>query len=226
MTRRIIGASIAALLGLLVVATPAQADYRDDFLAAAGPAAQRVRADYDIPASVTVGQATLESNWGRSGLSVNDKNYFGFKCTSAGSPGPIAIGCHNYPTTECVPSPCHTVNAYFRVYRSMEDSFRDYGRLLTTSPTYADALPYRHDPDAFIRKVAPHYATDQSYADKVLTQMRTYNLYRFDSSEPVPAAGVGVAGGRTTWHAVGNTTQTFARGTDNKLIHKYLSDGM
>ncbi|MET8765349.1 glucosaminidase domain-containing protein, partial [Lentzea sp. NPDC004782] len=184
MTRRIIGAGIAALLGLLAVATPAHADYKDDYLAQAGPVAQRVHAEYDVPASVALGQSTLESRWGQSGLSVDDKNYFGFKCTSASSPGPIAIGCHNHPTSECVPMPCHPVDAYFRVYRSMEDSFRDYARVLTTSSVYAGALPYRHDPDEFIRRIGPHYATDPDYTDKVLTQMRTYNLYRFDSSTP------------------------------------------
>ncbi|MFC4087228.1 glucosaminidase domain-containing protein, partial [Amycolatopsis samaneae] len=176
---------VAAFLGLALsgVVAPAAFAGEEDFIAVAGPAAQRVRAEYDIPASVTVGQAAHESRWGASGLSTADRNYFGFKCTSATNPGPIATGCHPYQTTECTPT-CHPVTAYFRVYRSMEDSFRDYGRLLTTSPNYAGALPFRHDPDRFIREVAKKYATDGSYADKVISLMRRYNLYRFDTGGP------------------------------------------
>uniref|UniRef100_UPI00397DDC24 glucosaminidase domain-containing protein n=1 Tax=Amycolatopsis sp. lyj-23 TaxID=2789283 RepID=UPI00397DDC24 len=162
-------------------AAAGQDAFQDAYIAAAGPAAQRVRDDFDIPASVTVAQSILESNWGRSGLSVNDRNYFGFKCTSPTNPGPFAKGCAPYPTSECVPLPCHTVNAYFRSYDSMENSFRDYGRLLTTNSVYQSALPYRHDPDGFIREVGRRYATDPDYTIKVLSLMSTYDLYRFDS---------------------------------------------
>ncbi|WP_233442594.1 glucosaminidase domain-containing protein, partial [Lentzea atacamensis] len=156
------------------------AGVQDDFIAVAGPAAQRVRDTYDIPASVTVAQAAHESAWGGSKLSANDKNYFGYKCVSPGDPGPIAVSCREYQTEECTPT-CHITTAYFRVYRSMEDSFRDYGRLLTTSSHYTGALPYRHQPDAFIREVAKKYATDPNYANKIINLMQAYNLYRFDT---------------------------------------------
>ena len=184
-----LGVAFAFAAAILTAgATPASASAQSDYIAVAGPAAQTVRQQYDIPASVTVAQSILESAWGQSRLSANDRNYFGFKCTSAGQPGPIAVGCHDYPTQECTPT-CHTVHAYFRVYATMTDSFRDYGRLLTTSATYADALPYRHDPDRFIQAVARHYATDPDYAGKVVNLMRTYDLYRFDTGAPAPAAG-------------------------------------
>jgi len=161
----------------VVVEADATAAQENAFLDVAGPAAIAVRGEYGIPASVTAGQAALESDWGTSGLSTRDKNYFGFKCVSPGDPGPIAIGCNPWPTQECTPS-CHTVTGYFRVYRSMTDSFRDYGRLLTTSSRYAVALPFRNDPDEFIRRVAgAGYATDPNYAGKVITIMRTHNLY-------------------------------------------------
>src|SRR5689334_18412421 len=129
---------------------------QDDFINVAGPAAQAVMAEYQVPASVGTAQSILESNWGHSGLSVNDQNYFGFKCVSPTDPGPIATGCHLYSTTECTPS-CHTVDAYFRVYASMTDSFRDYGRLLRSNPVYASAFQYTADPDQFAREIATHY---------------------------------------------------------------------
>jgi flagellum-specific peptidoglycan hydrolase FlgJ len=155
---------------------------QQDFINVAGPAAEIVMAQFDIPASVTIGQAILESDWGNSELAAKDKNYFGFKCVNANSPGPIAIGCNPYETTECTPD-CHPVTAYFRVYASMTDSFRDYATLLTRSGLYDSALPHRHEPDAFIRAVAAAgYATDPNYANKVINLMTTWNLYRFDTA--------------------------------------------
>ncbi|MGW5716798.1 glucosaminidase domain-containing protein [Amycolatopsis sp. NPDC003865] len=193
----------------------------DDYIALAGPIAQQVHDEFDIPASVTAAQSILESDWGRSTLTVNDKNYFGFKCVSPDSPGGIAIGCHAYPTTECDTSGCHPATAYFRVYASMTDSFRDYGRLLTTFSVYADALPYRHDPDAFIQHVAVHYATDPDYATKVIGTMQANDLYRFDT------AGSGGAGSvAAVYEPNTGTTEVFARGAaDNRLVHTYNTGG-
>jgi flagellar protein FlgJ len=172
----------AVLAAISIAGSGAGASTPDAFLKTAGPAAQTVHQQYDVPASVTAAQAALESNWGGSKLTVNDKNYFGFKCTAANAPGPIATGCHAYPTTECTPS-CHTVTAYFRVYASETDSFRDYGRLLTTSPVYAGALKSRHDADAYIKAIAPHYATDPNYASKVIATMKAHNLYALDKGK-------------------------------------------
>lgn len=155
--------------------------YQESYVSAVRPIATAIHAAYDIPASVTVAQSILESNWGRSKLSVDERNYFGFKCVTPTSPGPIALRCARYPTTECIPAPCHPVDAYFRSYASIDDSFRDYGRLLTTSSNYAAALPVRDDPDAFIRAVARKYATDPEYANKVIRLMDSYDLRRFDS---------------------------------------------
>ncbi|SEH04151.1 Flagellum-specific peptidoglycan hydrolase FlgJ, partial [Nonomuraea solani] len=159
----------------------AAAGFQDDFINVAGPAAQAVMAEFRVPASVGTAQAILESNWGRSTLSVNDKNYFGFKCTSPTSPGSIAVGCHKYTTQECTPT-CHNVDAYFRVYATMRDSFRDYGRLLSTNAVYAPAFQHLNDPDEFARKIGARYATDPAYADKVITLMRNWNLYRFNTA--------------------------------------------
>jgi flagellum-specific peptidoglycan hydrolase FlgJ len=154
--------------------------FQEAYVGEAGPIARAIHTAYDIPASVTVAQSILESNWGRSKLSTAELNHFGFKCVTPTSPGPIALRCARYPTTECIPAPCHPVDAFFRSYASVFDSFRDYGRLLTTSSNYAAALPVRDDPDAFIRAVARKYATDPEYANKVIRLMDLYDLRRFD----------------------------------------------
>jgi hypothetical protein len=184
--------AIALGAGILLPGPAEAATHQETFILAAVGPATATHDQYDVPTSVTIAQAALESSWGGSSLTVNDRNYFGFKCVSASDPGPIATGCHNYPTVECTPT-CHTVNAYFRVYASQTDSFRDYGRLLSTSSIYADALPYRQSPDAFIRKVAVHYATDPDYANKVISIMQTYNLYQYDTARVARVFGVGAA---------------------------------
>ncbi|GLW91117.1 glucosaminidase domain-containing protein [Actinokineospora globicatena] len=196
-------------------ATPSQNAY----IAVAGPAAQRVQVTYNIPASVTVAQSILESGWGTSGLTSVHKNYFGFKCASPTNPGPIAIGCRNLGTEECTPN-CHGTTAYFRVHRSMEDSFRDYGRLLTTSSLYAHALPHRTDPDRFIQEIGWRYATDPNYANKIITLMRDHDLYRFNAPitpEP-PAAPPKV---RSVVTAGGN--QAFGIAPDGHVISTFWS---
>ncbi|GAA4417836.1 glucosaminidase domain-containing protein [Actinokineospora soli] len=171
----------AAEVDQAAVREDAQSDFDPEYLALAGPAARAVAEEYGIPASVTAAQSILESGWGGSKLAVEQRNFFGFKCVKD-RPGPIATGCHEYPTTECTPE-CQPAVARFRVYESMTDSFRDYGRLITTSKYYAHALPFVADADAFITEVAKRYATDPEYAEKVIRLMVEHDLYRLDAPE-------------------------------------------
>lgn len=147
-------------------------------LDAVAPARDSFR-EYRVPTSVTIAQAILESGWGRSLLTVNDNNYFGFKCGSG--PGPIATGCRDYPTTECNAQGCYRTTAGFRVYASMTDSFRDHGRVLATLSRYRAAFDHVDDPDAFVAEVhRAGYATDPAYTDKLIRLMRLYDLYQYD----------------------------------------------
>lgn len=50
-----------------------------DFIRMIGDAAVSYYPQYKILPSLTVAQAILESNWGRSRLSVECHNYFGMK---------------------------------------------------------------------------------------------------------------------------------------------------
>ncbi|QUQ63252.1 glucosaminidase domain-containing protein [Kutzneria sp. CA-103260] len=149
----------------------------DDFINAAGPAAQRSQTDYGVPASVTVAQAIVESAWGSA---APNNNYFGIKC-SGGDHGPIANGCADLPTTECTPD-CHTVIASFRTYASMTDSFRDHGLFLRTNSRYNNAFSYTNNADQFVQEIAAAgYATDPNYASTVISIMQSNNLYRFNT---------------------------------------------
>lgn len=151
------------------------------FLAAAAGPAQASQREFNVPASVTLAQAILESGWGKSKLSMNDRNYFGMKCF--GTPGAIAVGCHEYVTQECdkVTQTCFTTTATFRVYNSPTDSFRDHGRQLSTLSRYAGAFTYAKQPNQFAAEIhKAGYATDLTYTDKLVGLMVKYNLYQYD----------------------------------------------
>ncbi|MEU0538116.1 glucosaminidase domain-containing protein, partial [Amycolatopsis tolypomycina] len=199
-----------------VVPEAASASAADDFVNAAGPAAQRGQADYGVPASVTVAQAIQESNWGQA---APGNNYFGIKCSPG--PGPIGTGCQNLETQECCP--LHTVIASFRTYASMEDSFRDHGLFLRQNSIYANAFNYTGDPDQFIREVhRAGYATDPNYANSIINLMVTYDLYRFNSG-PVLAPPPGGEGTFNAWTA---SVEMFARDVNGRVGHTYMgADG-
>jgi flagellar protein FlgJ len=146
----------------------------------AAPARASMRR-HGVPASVTIAQAILESGWGRSELAYADHNYFGIKCF--GEPGPVAVGCRSYGTSECADDRCFATRATFRVYRSLADSVRDHGRFLAVdNPRYRPAFVHRRSADRFT--VAIHragYATSPGYARAVIGLMRQYALYRYDA---------------------------------------------
>ncbi|GAB3654842.1 sporangiospore maturation cell wall hydrolase GsmA [Glycomyces tarimensis] len=134
-----------------------------------------------VPASVTLAQAILETGWGQGALAREDHNLFGMKCF--GSPGDHAIGCRDYGTFECSPTGgCFDMDATFRAYDNVGDSYRDHGDLLSGWSRYAKAMEHRDDPDRFAREIhKAGYATDPKYADKLIGLMQQYDLYRYDS---------------------------------------------
>lgn len=150
------------------------------FLRRVAKPARRSHQRHQVPASVTIAQAILESGWGRSRLASVDRNYFGIKC-SAGQPGPIASGCRSYETSEHDGKGYHRVIAKFRVYRTVGGSFRDHGAFLKNNTRYRAAFRYSRAPERFARAIAAAgYATSPTYADSLIGLMRRYDLYRFD----------------------------------------------
>jgi flagellar protein FlgJ len=150
------------------------------FLTSIAGGARRGFREYQVPASVTMAQAILESGWGKSKLTANDKNYFGIKCF--GSPGEIAVSCHTYVTKECTKAGvCYSTTAVFRAYRSAADSFRDHALFLAERSRYAAAFKYSTVPDKFAAEIhKAGYATDPQYTTKLIGLMKSYDLYRYD----------------------------------------------
>jgi flagellum-specific peptidoglycan hydrolase FlgJ len=138
-----------------------------------GPVARAVSQSSGVPASIILAQAALETGWGST--SIGDaKNLFGIKGT--GPAGSVTV-----PTREVINGRSVTVNAAFRKYNTWMESFQDHSRLLQTS-RYANCMRYRNDPDQFARELQrAGYATDPQYASKLISIMRSNNLYEYNN---------------------------------------------
>ncbi|WP_342119114.1 flagellar assembly peptidoglycan hydrolase FlgJ [Pseudoduganella sp. OTU4001] len=122
-----------------------------------------------IPAKFMLGQAALESGWGRREIKgrdgSNSHNLFGIKA------GPDWKGrVVETATTEYVNGKPQVRVEKFRAYDSYADSFKDYGRLISSNPRYEKALAAATGTDAagFARNLQrAGYATDPNYANKL-----------------------------------------------------------
>jgi flagellum-specific peptidoglycan hydrolase FlgJ len=153
------------------------------FISLVAPGAIAAQQRYGIPAAVTIAQAIDESGWGQSELATADHNLFGIKGT-----GPA--GSDMRPTQEYENGTWVTRTAPFRVYRNIAESIADHSQLLATGQAYQHAMAVRHVPDAFAAALTGVYATDPDYGSSLITLMRLYNLYRYDSATPTAAQAI------------------------------------
>lgn len=149
-----------------------------EFIAAVGAAARRSQKTTGVPASVSVAQAILESDWGRSRLARQGNNLFGIKALGDNT-GPA--GVVTLATWEHVDGRDVVVQAPFKAYFTLEQSIDDHGQFFVRNRRYAQALAAAGDPKAFAEAIQDAgYATDPSYAAKLIGLMDRYDLYRFD----------------------------------------------
>src|SRR5919199_2041298 len=163
-----------------IAPAPAATRQQQAFLEAASQAARDSQARTGVPASVSVAQAILESDWGRSDLATEANNYFGIK---AMDPTSLAGSIVWMPTAEYDDAGqlYQTVSA-FRAYASMAESMTDHDRLLATAPRYAQAMHAASDPRQFARRLGGSgYSTDPAYGDKLIALMDRYTLYQLDA---------------------------------------------
>jgi flagellum-specific peptidoglycan hydrolase FlgJ len=154
-------------------------DWQADFILSLAPGARDSQRKTGVPASVTLAQAILESDWGRSKLSRDGKNLFGIKAFGEGG----TAGVYEAPTWEVYGGQSATVVAAFKAYNTLSDSIADHGRWFLDNSRYADALAVKDDPRAFAYAInAAGYATDPAYAPKLISLMDTFNLYAYDVS--------------------------------------------
>ena len=154
-------------------------DQQSVFLADAAQAARSASARTGVPASVTVAQAILESDWGRSLLAQSASNYFGVKAVGGlGNDGVVWMSTGEYDAE----GQAYETMSPFRAYRSLTDSLVDHDLMLRNGTRYASAMQVAHDPRQFAQLLAEAgYATDPAYADKLIALMDRYDLYRLDA---------------------------------------------
>ena len=122
-----------------------------------------------VPASITLAQGIIESASGRSTLAVEGNNHFGIKC-------------HSSWKGKTMRADDDRKNECFRVYGSPEESFRDHSDFLRYQDRYkflfelktTDYKGWAHG----LKKAG--YATDPSYAAKLIQCVEDYGLSRYD----------------------------------------------
>ena len=137
--------------------------------------AQEAERATGIPAKFMVGQAALETGWGKREIKNADgsasNNLFGIKA-GPGWKGKVATAT----TTEYVNGVPQTRVEKFRAYDSYADSFKDYAKLITNNPRYEKVLANAKDAAGFAQGLQrAGYATDPLYAAK-LSRIIHHNL--------------------------------------------------
>jgi LysM repeat protein len=121
-----------------------------------------------VPASITLAQGILESQYGESDLVKSSNNHFGIKCKTEWT-GP-KVYHDDDEKGEC-----------FRVYATPEESFRDHSDFLKTRAHYA--FLFKLDPTDYdgwakgLKKAG--YATLPTYPQRLLKVINDYNLQQY-----------------------------------------------
>ncbi len=122
-----------------------------------------------VPASITLAQGIIESDFGRSTLAREGNNHFGIKCHDDWT-GPT-IRHHDDRRNEC-----------FRKYSRAEESFYDHSDFLRSGTRYSalfDLPPYDYKAWARGLKKAG-YATNPDYANMLIRNIEENNLEFYD----------------------------------------------
>jgi len=127
---------------------------------------------FGIPASITMAQGILESNSGKGGLAMKSNNHFGIKC-------------HKNWKGKKVYHDDDEKGECFRKYRNPETSYRDHSVFLESRDRYN--FLFKLKKDNYIKWAnglkKAGYATDQGYANKLISIIERYELWKLDGSK-------------------------------------------
>lgn len=145
---------------------------QQDFINAIKTGAIKGYKKYKILPSLTMAQAILESNWGKSHI---ENNLFGIK-TGSSWKGKVAVRA----TKEFSDGKWITISAKFRAYNNFDESIEDHAKLLSQNKRYrkvASAGDYR---TACLEVWKAGYATDPNYPQKLIKIIEQNQLYKYD----------------------------------------------
>lgn len=170
--KRMIRAFFLSVFFLCCLSVEGQAQRRNatynKYIKEYAPLAVEQMNKYRIPASITLAQGLLESGAGRSVLARKSNNHFGIKCH--GWKG-RKVYHDDDAKGEC-----------FRAYRKVEDSYEDHSKFLKNGPRYAFLFKLKiTDYKGWAKGLKKAgYATDRSYANRLITIIEDYDLYKYD----------------------------------------------
>lgn len=152
---------------------------RQEFLATVAPIAQKLQRQYGVLASISMAQAALESDFGQSQLGSDYNNLYGVK-TEATDPDGV-----DFPTLEYVDDEWIEIIDRFKVYPSWEVSMESHAILIhqgtSWDPSYYQAVL---EGDNYVEQAKglqeSGYATDPTYADKLIDMIENYDLDQYD----------------------------------------------
>ena len=121
-----------------------------------------------IPASIKLAQGILESQAGESPLSKRSNNHFGIKCKTEWT------GARTYHDDDAR-------GECFRVYNSVEESYKDHSEFLKTRPHYSflfllDPADYKAWANG-LKKAG--YATSKTYPQQLIKTIEENNLQQY-----------------------------------------------
>lgn len=138
-----------------------------EFTQKLGPHAELASQTSGIPAKFMLGQAALESGWGKKEIRTMDgsasHNVFGIKA-SAGWKGKTVDAL----TTEYVNGVAYQKIEKFRAYDNYSEAFKDYAKLISDNPRYQNVMQSGGNAMQFAQALQKAgYATDPQYAQKL-----------------------------------------------------------
>ncbi len=141
------------------------ADYLEKYSAYAVKEMQRS----GVPASITLAQGMLESNYGRSELAKKANNHFGIQCGSAWK----GKSYEHMDSGEL---------RKFRKYKSALDSYKDHSDFLRGNRRYSSLFDLeRTDYEGWAKGLkSAGYAEDPGYAEKLIKIIQKYSLHEYD----------------------------------------------
>ena len=158
----------SAVRGATPVANSAASQPPGDFVKRVWAHAVDAAKSLGVQPQFIVGQAALESGWGKHEIRTADgqpsHNLFGIKASSNWK-GPSV----EKTTLEYVNGVAVKTSDRFRVYASYTESFRDYANLLRDNARYAGVIG-QNDARGFAQGLQRGgYATDPAYAEKLVS---------------------------------------------------------
>lgn len=135
-----------------------------------------------IPVAIILGQGIFESGWGEAQLATIANNHFGIKCGKAWTGATFAQKDDDRDSVG------NLIQSCFRQYESAENSYIDHTDFLLKGSRYSALfqIPQDNYREWAFGLQSAGYATDPQYAEKLISIIERFQLYRLDGlSEPI-----------------------------------------